>query len=75
MENFIEDILNQLIEEANAIKISASDDFEKGELFGYYHTISNILSQAAAFGVFDKLPKNLQEFNPEDLLSEISHNK
>lgn len=71
MENFIEDILNQLIEEANTIKVNASDDFEKGKLFGYYHAISNILSQAIAFGVFDKLPKDLQEFNPEDLLGEI----
>jgi len=68
MENFIEDILNQLIEEAGKIKTSASDDFEKGKLFGYYHAISNILSQAVAFGVFEKLPKDLQAFNPEDLL-------
>jgi len=68
MENFIEDILNQLIEEANELKESASDDFEKGKLFGYYHTISNILSQSVAFGVFDKLSKNLQVYNPENLL-------
>jgi hypothetical protein len=72
MENFIEDILNQLIEEANEIKVNASDDFEKGKLFGYYFTISNILSQAVAFDVLDKLPKNLQEFNPESLLNELS---
>ena len=72
MENFIEDILNQLIEEANEVKINASDDFEKGKLFGYYFTISNILSQAVAFGLFDKLTKNLQEFKPEDLLSDLS---
>jgi|LSQX01.1.fsa_nt_gb hypothetical protein len=72
MENFIEDILNQLIEEATEIKINASDDFEKGKLFGYYFTISNILSQAVAFGVFNKLPKNLQEFKPESLIGGIS---
>jgi hypothetical protein len=72
MENFITDLLTQLIEEAFELKTSATDDFKTGELFGYYHTISNILSQAVAFGVFDKLPKNLQEFKPEDLLSEIS---
>ena len=72
MENFIEDILNQLIVEANVIKGCASDDFEKGKLFGYYQTISNILSQAVAFGVFDKLPKDLQEFIPEELLDKIS---
>ena len=67
MENFIEDILNQLIGEAYEVKESASNDFEKGKLFGYYHSISNILSQAVAFGAFDKLPKNLREFKPEGL--------
>lgn len=70
MEHFIEDILNQLIEEAKEIR--AYDDFEKGKLLGYYHSISNILSQAVAFDVFDKLPKKLQEFKPESLLNELS---
>lgn len=72
MENFIKDLLRLLIDEAIEIKASASDDFERGKLFGYYFTISNILSQAVAFGVFDKLPKNLQEFKPESLIEEIS---
>lgn len=72
MKNFIEDVLIQLIEEAGEIKANAFDDFEKGKLFGYYFAISNILSQAAAFGVLDKLPDNIQKFNPEDLLSEIN---
>lgn len=71
MENFIEDILNQLIEEANEIKINATDDFEKGKLFGYYFTISKIMSQAEAFGVFEKLPKTLQNYSPESLLNEL----
>ena len=69
MENFIKDILNQLIEEANDIK--ASDDFEKGKLFGYYLAISNILNQSEAFDVLDKLPKNLREYKPECLLEII----
>ena len=34
-------------------------------------TISKVLNQAEAFSVFDKLPKNLQEFKPESLLEEI----
>ncbi len=72
MENFIEEILDQLIREANEIKTSASDDFEKGKLFGYYETISKILNQAEGFGVFDKLPKSLQEFKPESLLEEMN---
>jgi hypothetical protein len=70
MENFIEDILNQLIDEAKAIK--PIDDFEKGKLFGYYFSISNILSQAVSFGVIDKLPVKLREFNPESLLNETT---
>ncbi|HQH19597.1 MAG TPA: hypothetical protein PKZ43_08575 [Bacteroidales bacterium] len=72
MENFIEEILTQLIEEANEIKKNALDDFEKGKLYGYYESISKILNQAESFGVFDKLPKNLQEFKPEDFLNEIN---
>lgn len=66
MENFIEDILNQLIEEAKEIKVS--DDFERGKLFGYYFAISKILNQVEAFGLLDKLPKSLQKFKPENLL-------
>jgi hypothetical protein len=72
MENLIEEILTQLIEEAVEIKANATDDFAKGKLFGYYASISKILNQAEAFGLSDKLPENLQEFNPEDLLSEIN---
>ena len=70
MENFIEDILNQLIEEANEIK--PIDDFEKGKLFGYYFSISNILNQAESFGVINKLSDKLREFKPESLLNETN---
>jgi hypothetical protein len=72
MGSFIEEILTQLIEEAGEIKANASDDFEKGKLFGYYESISKILNQTEAFGIFNKLPYNIQKFNPEDLLSEIN---
>lgn len=70
MENFIKDILNQLIEDAVELKNNTANDFEKGNLFGYYICISKILNQAEAFGVLDKLPKNLRRYNPEDLLNE-----
>jgi len=70
MENFIEDTLIQLIDEAKRIK--PIDDFEKGKLFGYYSSISHILSQALSFGVIDKLSKDLREFNPESLLNETT---
>jgi len=72
MENFIEEILTQLIDEANEIKPSVSDDLRIGKLFGYYECISIILNQAEAFGAIEKLPKSLQEFKPESLLEEIS---
>ncbi|RZJ88540.1 MAG: hypothetical protein EOO20_13370 [Chryseobacterium sp.] len=66
MENFIEDILNQLVKEANEIK--PLDEFEKGKLFGYYYTISHIMNQAESFGIFDKLSQKLQAFRPESLI-------
>ncbi|MFV0530614.1 MAG: hypothetical protein ACK5MD_04165 [Flavobacteriales bacterium] len=69
---FIEEILTQLIKEAEEIKANASDEFQNGKLFGYYESISKIYGQAEAFSVFDKLPKNLQEYNPEGLLNELS---
>jgi hypothetical protein len=72
MENYIEDVLNQLIEEASEIKRSASNEFEKGKLFGYYECISKLLSQAVAFSFFDKLPSHLKDFKPEGLLEEIN---
>ncbi len=72
MENFIEDTLNQLIEEAIDLKSNALDEFEKGKLFGYYFSILKIMSQAQSFGVYDKLSKSLQEYNPEDLLNTLS---
>lgn len=71
MENYVEDILNQLIEEAREIKMNPLDEFEKGKLFGYYFAISKIMSQAEAFNVLKKLPKNLRDFNPEELLDEL----
>lgn len=66
MENFIEDVLNQLIKEANEIK--PLEEFEKGKLFGYYFAISHIMNQVEAFGVFDKLPEKLKKFKPESLI-------
>jgi hypothetical protein len=74
MEQLLEDILNQLIEEAFRLTKLCSDDLAKGKLLGYYHSISKILNQAEAFGLHDKLPKKLQEFNPEELLCNLGKN-
>ena len=71
MENFIEDTLSQLIFEANELKNLATDDFEKGKLFGYYFAIIKIKSQALSFGVYEKLSIELQDFNPESLLNNL----
>jgi hypothetical protein len=72
MENYLEDIINQLIEEALELKENANDEFEKGKLFGYYETISKLLNQAEAFGISDKVPLKWRDFNPEELLSNMS---
>lgn len=72
IEYYLEDTLSQLIDEALEIKKSANSEFDKGMLIGYYGTILRLLNQAEAFGLFDKLPKDLQEFKPESLLEEIS---
>lgn len=71
MENYLDDLLNQLLEEALKLKEYANDDFEKGKLFGYYETISKILNQAEAFGISDKLHLRWRDFNPEDLLNKM----
>ncbi len=71
MEYYLEDTISQLIEEALELKENASDEFERGKLFGYYETISKLLNQAEAFGIIDKIPLKWQDFNPEDLLNEI----
>lgn len=39
MENFITDLLNQLLEDAFEFQKKADDDFGKGNLFGYYISI------------------------------------
>ncbi len=68
MKNYIEDLLNELIEEAKEIK--TNDDFDRGKLFGYYFSISKILNQALSFGLLDELPRKLRDFNPETLLND-----
>lgn len=72
MENYLKDVINQLIEDALELKKNANDEFEKGKLFGYYETISKLLNQAEAFGISDKVPLKWRNFLPEELLSNIS---
>lgn len=71
MENYLEDIINQLIQEALELKKNSNDEFEKGKLFGYYEAISKLLNQAEAFGIGDKVPLKWRDFDPEKLLSNM----
>ncbi len=75
MEYYLEDTLNQLLDEALEIKKNTISEFDKGLLIGYYRVILRLLNQAEAFGISDKLPLKWRDFNPEDLLSTISAKK
>lgn len=68
LEYYIEDFLNQVIEEAVEVKKNAKSEFEQGKLIGYYEVILSALNQAESFGITDKLPEKIREFNPESLL-------
>ena len=54
--NYLRDFLYQLIEDAALLKRSASSEFEKGVLPGYYQVIARLLNQAEVFGVANRLP-------------------
>jgi len=71
MDNFLEDLLNQLIDSATALKDNKNGDFEKGQMLAYYEIISKILNQAEAFGIGEKLPAKLRDFNVESLLHDL----
>jgi hypothetical protein len=71
MENpciyYLDDTLKELIQRATEMK--KKDDFNQGRLFGYYESISLLLSQAEAFQIMESLDKEIQEFIPEQLLA------
>lgn len=50
MENYLADVLDQLINEGLQIKRGDSE-FEAGRLQGYYEIVSRLLNQAEAFGL------------------------
>ncbi len=70
MEDYLRDVLYQLIEDAASLKRSASSEFEKGVLTGYYQVIARLLNQAEVFGVAHRLPEELRSYCPEDLFDE-----
>jgi hypothetical protein len=63
---YLNDTIKQLIQIATEIK--EKDDFNKGKLFGYYESISLLLSQAEAFQIMEQLDKEIQDFTSEQLL-------
>jgi hypothetical protein len=63
------DNISYLIDEAVELAKNADDEFKKGKLFGYYEVISHLLNQAEAFGILERLPIKVQEFEPESLLN------
>jgi len=68
LEYFIEDTLNQLLEEALETKSGIENEFDKGKLFGYYETISKLMSQLEAFGLSELAPERVRYYNLESLI-------
>lgn len=64
--NFLNDSIEQLIVSAKEIK--KDNDYDQGIRIGFYHTISFLITQAIAFGVFEYLDNEIKEFNLESLI-------
>lgn len=64
--NYLNDTIKQLIESAKSL--TNENDFDKGIRVGYYQTISFLLIQSTAFGVFYKLDNDIKEFNIESII-------
>lgn len=60
------DSIKQLIELAKYL--TDENDFDKGVRIGFYQTISLLLNQSVAFGIYEKLDKEIKEFNIESLI-------
>jgi hypothetical protein len=69
---YLQEVLEQLIEKALSFKEGSQGAFEEGTLWGYYFTLSELLSVATNFGLINYLPKSLQGFDPESLIKNIS---
>lgn len=70
MENYLSDVLYQLIENASQHKREANTEFKMGVLQGYHEAISRLLNEAEAFDITEQLPKNLQDYCPDDLFDD-----
>lgn len=68
LEYYLSDSLDQLLIEAIELKRNINCEFDKGKLLGYYEIISRLLSQAESFGIIEKVPARVRDFNLESLL-------
>tara|TARA_B100000809_G_C14932467_1_gene457385 strand:+ start:120 stop:329 length:210 start_codon:yes stop_codon:yes gene_type:complete len=69
MKNYLEDVLTELIREAQLIKsIDNKSDFEMGRLTGYYEIISVMLNQIEAFNLTNQISNKITDFNAEELI-------
>jgi len=68
MINLLEDILDQLVENAIELKNNSETEMDNGKLLGYYECISIILNRAEAFNISDKLCSRFKNLNVEKLL-------
>ena len=64
--NYLNDTIKQLIESAK--NLTDRNDFDKGVRIEFYQTISLLLNQSVAFGIYEKLDKEIKEFNIESLI-------
>lgn len=70
---YLEEVLDQLIEKAIEVKKEGTrSKFSEGMLWGYYFTLSKLLSIATVFNFINHLPKSLQAFDPASLVKALS---
>lgn len=65
---YLQEVLEQLIEKVPITTDEYKVEFDKGKLWGYYFSLSKVLSIAEIFGFTNYLPENLKDFDPETLI-------
>jgi hypothetical protein len=69
MKNYLEDVLTELIREAQLLKsIDNKSDFEISRSTGYYEIISKMLNQIESFNLTNQISNKITDFNPEELI-------
>lgn len=63
----LNDTISQRI--AMSREIDDTEEFDKGILFGYYKTISHVLSQAEAFNIIGELDIEIPNFIVEKIIT------